>query len=199
MMRVDSVHFAVFHELKISFPLIEWFGHLVWLTNSYRRKILVQIPAVDVKSHTGTYHVPVGTCIVAFLPDDTVSSRHHWEGLRQTWEEWGVTWLAPELVPSEPLTAPTKTWGKWRCDRLESTRYREEEVLRLASTAFPSRSPSFAPIVICCRTSATITDRALRRVVPGKEETSMPDWQCRAGLNVLDRLRHFIDLTRIKL
>lgn len=97
-------------------------------------------------------------------------------------------------MPSEPLTALAKTWGKWRCDRFESTRYREEEVLRLASTAFPSRltwSPSFAPIVICCRTSATVTGRALRRVVAGKEKTSMPDWQCRAKLNVLNCARPF--------
>lgn len=51
----------------------------------------------------------------------------------------------------------------------ESARYWAEEVLRLASTAFPSRLLTHSPtIVVICRASATVTGRASRCVAGEK-------------------------------
>lgn len=97
--------------------------------------------------------------------------------------------VGPSLC--RPLIASAKTWGKWRCDRFELTCYRAEEVFCLACTAFPSRLTcplSFASSLFVVAHQPPLLVATPWCIVATKEETSMPDWQCRVRLNALDRL-----------
>jgi len=180
------MHFIVFLELKISFPLIKWSSRLV---NEFLSLWNIRINSqCNVKLHTWTCRWNLYCCIFSQHHIDVI------ERIWQTWEEWGVTWLA--RVCANRWSRQQKlgenggaTGSNW---------LRAEEVLCLTSTAFPSRltcSFSFASSLFIVAHQPPLLVAVPWYYIARKEETSMPDWQCRARLNALDRLLYFVDLS----